>query len=130
MLTFTLAISCLITSNLPLFMDLTFQVPMQYCSLQYQTLLLSPVTSTPGCCFCFGSLFILSGVISSLVSSTILGTYFPGELIFQCPIFLPFHTFHGVFKAGILKWFVIPFSSGPHFVRTLHHDPFILGGPT
>ena len=21
------------------------------------------------------------------------------------------------------KWFVIPFSSGPHFVRTLHHDP-------
>ena len=31
MLTFTLAISCLITSNLPWFMDLTFQVPMQYC---------------------------------------------------------------------------------------------------
>ena len=32
---FTLAISCLTTSNLPWFMDLTFQVPMQYCSLQY-----------------------------------------------------------------------------------------------
>ena len=30
---FTLAISCLTTSNLPWFMDLTFQVPMQYCSL-------------------------------------------------------------------------------------------------
>ena len=27
-------------------MDLTFQVPMQYCSLQHRTLLLSPVTST------------------------------------------------------------------------------------
>ena len=27
-------------------MDLTFQVPMLYCSLQHQTLLLSPVTST------------------------------------------------------------------------------------
>ena len=27
------------------FMDLTFQVPMQYCSLQHRTLLLSPVTS-------------------------------------------------------------------------------------
>ena len=26
-------------------MDLTFQVPMQYCSLQHRTLLLSPVTS-------------------------------------------------------------------------------------
>ena len=37
-------------------MDLTFQVPMQYCSLQHQTLLPSQVTSTPGCCFCFGSI--------------------------------------------------------------------------
>ena len=25
-------------------------------------------------------------------------------------------------KARILKWFATPFSSGPHFVRTLHHD--------
>ena len=53
---FTLAISCLTTSNLPWFMDLTFQVPMQYCSLQHQTLFLSPVTSTTGYCFCFGSI--------------------------------------------------------------------------
>ena len=29
---------------------------MQYCSLQHQTLLLSPVISTTGCCFCFGSI--------------------------------------------------------------------------
>ena len=29
---------------------------MQYCSLQHQTLLLSPVSSTTGCCFCFGSI--------------------------------------------------------------------------
>ena len=28
---------------------------MQYCSLKHQTLLPSPVTSTTGCCFCFGS---------------------------------------------------------------------------
>ena len=56
MSTFTLAISCLTTSNLPWFMDLTFQVPMQYCSLQHQTLLLSPVTCTAGYCFCFGSI--------------------------------------------------------------------------
>ena len=41
---FTLATSCLTTSNLPWFMDLTFQVPMQYCSLHHRTLLLSPVT--------------------------------------------------------------------------------------
>ena len=55
MLTYTLAISCLTTSNLPWFMDLTFHVPMQSCSLQHQTFLPSPVTSTTGCCFCFGS---------------------------------------------------------------------------
>ena len=53
---FTLFISCLTTSNLPWFMDLTFQVPMQYCCLQHCTLLLSPVTSTAGYCFCFGSI--------------------------------------------------------------------------
>ena len=56
MSTFTFAFSCLTTSNLPWFMDLTFQVPMQYCSLQHQTFLLSSVTSTGGYCFCFGSI--------------------------------------------------------------------------
>ena len=55
MSTFALAISCLTTSNLPWFMVLRFQFPMQYCSLQHRTLLLSPVTSTTGYCFCFGS---------------------------------------------------------------------------
>ena len=52
---FTLAISCLTTSHLPWFMGLIFQVPMQYCSLQHQTLLPSPVTATTGCCCYFGS---------------------------------------------------------------------------
>ena len=37
-------------------MDLTFQVPMQYCSLQHRSLLISAVTSTTGYCFCFGSI--------------------------------------------------------------------------
>ena len=36
-------------------MDLVLQVPMQYFPLQHQTLLLSPITSTPGCHFSFGS---------------------------------------------------------------------------
>ena len=52
---FTLAIFCLTTSNLPWFMDLTFQGLMHYCSWQFQTLLPLPVISTTGCCFCFGS---------------------------------------------------------------------------
>ena len=55
MLTFTLSISRLTTFTLLWFMDWTFQVSMQYCSLQYRTLLPSPVTSTMECCFCFGS---------------------------------------------------------------------------
>ena len=53
---FTPAISCWTTSNLPWFMDLSFQVPMQHCSLKHQTLLPSLVTSTTECCFCFGSI--------------------------------------------------------------------------
>ena len=56
MSTFTLAISYLTTSNMPWFMDLTIQVPMQYCSLQHWTLLLSLVPFTTECCFCFGSI--------------------------------------------------------------------------
>ena len=74
--------------------------------------------------------FILSGVISPLISSSILGTYWPGEFLFQYPIVSPFHTVHGVLKARILKWFAIPFSSGPHSVRPLQHDLPVLGGPT
>ena len=53
---FTLAISCLTTSNLLWFVDLTFQVPMHYCSLEHWTLLPSAVTSSTGCCFGFGSI--------------------------------------------------------------------------
>ena len=55
MSTFTLTIFCLITSNLPWFMDLTFQVLMQFCSLEHHTLLSPPDTSTTGHCFHFGS---------------------------------------------------------------------------
>ena len=105
---FTLAISYLTTSYLPWFMDLTFQVPKQYCSLQYRTLLPSPVTSTnwahPQLWLC---LSILSGVISLLFSSSILGTYWPGEFIFQCHIFLPFHTVMGFSRQEY--WSGLPF---------------------
>ena len=59
---------------------------MQYC-IKHQTLLLSPVTSTTGYCLLLWlHPFILSGVISPLISSSILGTYRPGEFLFQYPI--------------------------------------------
>ena len=52
-------------------MDLPFQVPMQYCCLQHQTLLPSPVTSTFGCCFHFGSVspffHLLSGLLKEII---------------------------------------------------------------
>ena len=95
-------------------MDLTFQVPMEYCSLQYQILLPSPVTSTTGCSFCFGSvplffleLFLHSSPVAYWVPTNI------GSSSFSAPIFLLFHTVHQVLKARILKWFAITFSSGP-----------------
>ena len=107
---FTLAIFCLTTYNLPRFMDLTFQVPMQYFSLQLRTLLPSPVISTTGC-FCFGS--VSSFFLELFLHWSPVAYWAPREFIFQCPIFFPFHTLHGVLKARILKWFAIPFSSGP-----------------
>ena len=35
---------------------------------------------------------------------------------------ISFHILRGVLKARILKWFAIPFSGEPHFVRTLYQD--------
>ena len=95
---------------------------MQYCSLEHWTLLPSPITSTTGCCFFFGSislLFIELFLHSPPVAYWAL-TNLQREFIFQCPIFLPFYTVHGFLKARILKWFAIYFSSGWYFVRTLH----------
>ena len=53
MLVFTLATSSLTSSNLPWFMDLTFLLPIQCCSLLHQTLLSPPDISTTDCYFCF-----------------------------------------------------------------------------
>ena len=51
---FIFVISYLTTSNLPWFMDLTFQVHMQYYPWQHWILLSSPDTSTDRHHFCFG----------------------------------------------------------------------------
>ena len=112
MSTFTLAISCLTTYNLSWFMD----IPGSYAILLFTVSDLASITSHIHNWVLFllwFQPFILSGVISPLISSSILGTYWPGEFPFQYPIILPFHTVHGILKARILKWFAIPFSSGP-----------------
>ena len=113
---FTIAFSCLTMSSLPWFMDLTFQVPVKYCSLQHQTLFWPPNTSTTEHHFCFGQAtsFFLDLFVIALHSSPV-AYWTPSNLrgsFFQCHIYLPFHTGHGVLTARILKWFAISFSSG------------------
>ena len=75
-------------------------------------------------------LFILSGVISPLISSSILGTYSPGESIFLCPALAFSHCSWGSQGKNMEVWLAIPFSSGPHSVRPIHHDLSVLAGST
>ena len=117
---FTLAISCLTTSNLihgP-------NIPGSYAILLFTALdFASNISHIHNwVLFLFWlCLFILSGISSPLISSSILGTYRPGEFLSMSYLF-HFHNVHGVLKARILTWFAIPFSSGPCSVRPLHHD--------
>ena len=121
MLMFTLVICCLNSFILPWFIDLTIQVPMQYCSLQHQILLPSTVHSTSGCCLCFGS--IPSFFLELCLHWSPVAYWAPtnlGSSSFTVLSFSPYHTVHGVLKARILKRFAIRFSSGPHCIRPLH----------
>ena len=95
----------------------------------------SPVTSTTGHCFCFGS--VSSFFLELFLHSSSVAYWAPTDLenssfsvISFCLFILCGFSYYGVLKARILRWFAIPFSSGPYFVRTLHHDPSVLGGPT
>ena len=110
MLMFTLAFSYLTASNLPWFMDLTFQVPMQYCSLQHWTLLPLPVTSTTGCCFCFGS--VSSFFLVLFLHSSPEAYWAPTDLgsSISVPYLFAFSYCSWGSQARILKWFAIPFS--------------------
>ena len=107
---FALAISCSITSNLPWCMDPTFQIPMQYCSLQHQTLRPSPVTSTAGCGFCFGStsslfpeLFLCSSPVAYWAPSNL------GSSSFSFLSFYLFIVFMGFSRQEC--WSGLPFPS-------------------
>ena len=97
---FILTTSCLTTSSLPWFMDLTFQVSMQYCSLQHRILLSSPDTSATECHFCFGPVpsFFL-GLLVILLHFSPVAYWIPSDLedssfsvISFCP-FIQFMTF-------------------------------------
>ena len=107
---FTPAISCLTTSDLPGFRDLTFQVLMQYYSLQHQTFLLSPVPSTSWCCFCFGS--ILSFLLKLFLHRTPVTHWAPtnlGSSSFSVLSFCLFILFMGFSRQEY--WSGLPFPS-------------------
>ena len=83
---------------------------MQYCSLQHQTLLLLPVPSTSGCCFCFGS---ISSFFLELFLHWSLGAYRePTNLESSSFSFLSFCIF--ILFKGFSKqeyWSGLPFPS-------------------
>ena len=109
-------------------MNLTFQVLMQYCF--YSIGLYFHHQSHPQ----LGAAFVLAPSLHFFWS------YF--SIILQWHIgHLPTWGVHlsvsYLFPSSYCSWgsqgkntevFAIPFCSGPHFVRTLHYDPPILGG--
>ena len=129
MSTFTPAISCLTTSNLPWFMDLTFQVPMQYCSLQHQTLLLTPVTSTAEYCFCFGP--IPSFFLKLFIHWSPVVYWAPTDLVISSFSILSFCLF--ILFMGFSRqeyWSGLPFPSPvDHIMSDLSTMPARLGWP-
>ena len=73
--------------------------------------------------------FIISVIPSPLISRSILGICQPWEILFLYTIFC-----HGMLLMGFSKQEYWRDShsllQGLRFVKTLHHDPSILGGPT
>ena len=124
----TLTISGLTNSNLPWFMDLTFQVPTQYCSLQHWILLSSPGTSTTEHHFRFGpaASFFLGILVVLLHSSP--GAYWTpsdlGDLSFSITSFGPYIQFMRFSQQ--VSWGGLPFPP-PEFCQNSPLWPTHLG---
>ena len=119
---FILAFSFLSTSNLSWFMDLTFQVPMQYCSLQHWTLLSPPDTSTTERRFHFSpasSFFLDLFLYSSPVAYWHLLTWVAHLLM---SYILAFSYCSWSSRSKDTEEVCHSFSRGAHLVWTLHHD--------
>ena len=92
---------------------------MQYCSLQHRILLLSPVTSTTGYCFCFGS--IPKFFLELYLHWSPVAYWTPNDL--GVPLLVSYHFAFSYCSCGSqgknTTAAFIPFSSGPHSVMFL-----------
>ena len=101
---------------------------MQYCSLQHQTLLLSPVTSTAGYWFCFGS--IRSFFLELFLHWSPVAYWAPidlGSSSFSIQLFYLFILFMGFSRQEY--WSGLPFPSPVDYVlselSTMTHPPWV-----
>ena len=90
-------------------MDLIFQVPVQYCSLQHQTFLSLPDTSTTEHRFCFGPVSPSFWSYFSNLSQCILDTYWLGVSSSGVMSFCLFILFTGFLRQEY--WSGLPFPS-------------------
>ena len=126
-----LAISCLTTSSLPWFMDLTFQVPTQSCSFQHRTLLSPPDTFAAECCFrfCPATSFFLELLVT--VHSSPVSYWTPSDLggsscsVESFCLFIPFMEF---LRQKCWSGLPVP-PPGDHLLSELWLFPVHLGQP-
>ena len=103
---------------------------MQYCSLQHRTLLLSPVTSTTGYCFCFGSIpsFFLDSFILHWSPVAYWAPTDLGSSSFRILSFYLFIMFMGFSRQEY--WSGLPFPSPvDHIVSDFSTMPTHFGWP-
>ena len=104
--------SCLTTFSLPIFMDLIFQIPMQYCSLKHQTLLPPPDTPTTQHLFCFSP--VASFFLELFLHSFPVAYWTPSHLgdsssrvIYFCIFYCPWGSLGKTTEVGghfLLQW--------------------------
>ena len=88
-------------------MNLTFQVLMQYCSLQHQNLLSPPDTSTAGHSFCFG--LASSFLLDLFLHSSAVAYWIPRDLGGSSFSVIYFYMFTGFSRQEY--WSGLPFPS-------------------
>ena len=99
----------------------------------HQTLLSKWDTSMAKHHYCFGLaasillelliIVLFSSPAACLTASNLGGTHLSPSYLFAFSYYL------WGSPGKLLKWVAISFSSGPRFVKTLHYDPSVLGGP-